>query len=75
VPLFNSDELVVHKRENVEVWQVIPLLLAAVLLTIGLAMFMSGIQHAAEVVQPIIVVTIFSIIGRAARHRRKCCIN
>jgi len=56
VPLFNSDELVVHKRENVEVWQVIPLLLAAVLLTIGLAMFMSGIQHAAEVVQPIIVV-------------------
>lgn len=54
--LRNSDELVVHKHESFEVWQVIPLLLAAVLLTIGLAMFMSGIQHAVDVVQPIIVV-------------------
>lgn len=54
--LRNSDELAVHKHESIEIWQVIPLLLAAVLLTIGLAMFMSGIQHAVDVVQPIIVV-------------------
>jgi len=56
VALRNSDDLVVHKHESIEVWQVIPLLLAAVLLTIGLSMFMSGIQHAVDMVQPIIVV-------------------
>ena len=54
--LRNTDNLAVHKHESIEVWQVIPLLLAAILLTIGLAMFMSGIQHAVDVVQPIIVV-------------------
>lgn len=54
--LRNSDDLAVHKHEPIELWQIIPLLLAAVLLTIGLAMFMSGIQHAVDVVQPIIVV-------------------
>ena len=52
----NSEEFVVNKHESIELWHVIPLLLAAVLLTIGLAMFMSGIQHAVDVVQPIIVV-------------------
>jgi len=56
VALRNSDELAVPKHDSIEVWQVIPLLLAAILLTIGLAMFMSGIQHAVDVVQPIIVV-------------------
>jgi len=56
VALRNSDNLAVHKHESIEVWQIIPLLLAAILLTIGLAMFMSGIQHAVDVVQPIIVV-------------------
>lgn len=54
--LHNSDNLAVHKHESIEVWQIIPLLIAAILLTIGLAMFMSGIQHAVDVVQPIIVV-------------------
>ncbi len=54
--LRNSDDLAVHKHESIELWQIIPLLLAAILLTIGLAMFMSGIQHAVDVVQPIIVV-------------------
>ena len=52
----NSDELVVHKHDTAELWQIIPLLLAAVLLTIGLAMFMSGVQHAVDLVQSIIVV-------------------
>jgi len=56
VALRNSDELLVHKHDATEVWQIIPLLLAAVLLTIGLAMFMSGIQHVVDMVQPIIVV-------------------
>lgn len=51
-----SDELVVRKHEIVEVWQVIPLLVAAVLLTIGLAMFLSGTQQLVDVVQPVIVV-------------------
>jgi len=52
----NSDDLAVHKHESIQLWQIIPLLLAAILLTIGLSMFMSGIQHAVDVVQPIIVV-------------------
>jgi len=56
VALRNLDDIAVPKHDSVEVWQVIPLLLAAILLTIGLAMFMSGIQHAVDVVQPIIVV-------------------
>jgi len=46
----------VRRDETVEVWQVVPLLVAAVLLTIGLAMFLSGTQHLTEVVQPVIVV-------------------
>ncbi len=50
------DELAVRKRESVELRQVLPLLLAAVLLTIGLAMFLSGTRHLVEVVQPVIVV-------------------
>ncbi len=54
--LRDTDELAVPKHDSIEVWQIVPLLLAAILLTIGLAMFMSGIQHAADVVQPIIVV-------------------
>lgn len=52
----NTDIIAVHKHDSIEVWQIIPLLLAAILLTIGLAMFMSGIQHAVDMIQPIIVV-------------------
>ncbi|MEE9320887.1 MAG: hypothetical protein V3U76_10610 [Granulosicoccus sp.] len=50
------DGLVVRKHESVEVRQVVPLLLAAVLLTIGLSMFLSGTQSVVDVVQPVIVV-------------------
>lgn len=45
-----------RKQESVELWQVLPLLLAALLLTVGLAMFLSGTLHPGEVVQPVIVV-------------------
>lgn len=45
-----------RKQQSVEVWQVIPLILAAALLTIGLAMFLSGTQKLIDVVQPVIVV-------------------
>ena len=54
--LFHIDDLAVRKQESVEIWQVLPLLLAAVLLTIGLAMFLSGTERATDVVQPVIVV-------------------
>jgi chemotaxis protein MotA len=50
------DNLQVSKQDSVEIWQLIPLVLAAALLTIGLAMFMSGIQHPIEIIQPVIVV-------------------
>ena len=45
-----------RKPQSVEVWQVIPLILAAALLTIGLAMFLSGTESLVDVVQPVIVV-------------------
>ncbi|NND92868.1 MAG: hypothetical protein HKN42_18575 [Granulosicoccus sp.] len=45
-----------RKPQSVEVWQVIPLILAAALLTIGLAMFLSGTEDLVDVVQPVIVV-------------------
>ncbi len=50
------DNLQVSKQDSVEMWQLIPLVLAAALLTIGLAMFMSGTQHPVEIIQPVIVV-------------------
>jgi hypothetical protein len=56
VSLTTSEELFVRKQQSVEVWQVIPLILAAALLTIGLAMFLSGTQNLGDVVQPVIVV-------------------
>lgn len=45
-----------RKQESVEIWQVIPLILAAALLTVSLAMFLSGTKDPVEVVQPVIVV-------------------
>lgn len=54
--LTTSENLFVRKQQSVEVWQVIPLILAAALLTIGLAMFLSGTEDLVDVVQPVIVV-------------------
>ncbi len=54
--LRKPDEFVVLKHDPKAVWQIIPLVLAAVLLAVGLAMFMSGTQQAIDVVQPVIVV-------------------
>ncbi len=54
--LTTSEELFVRKQQSVEVWQVIPLILAAALLTVGLAMFLSGTHNLVDVVQPVIVV-------------------
>jgi len=56
VSLTTSEDLHVRKQESVEIWQVIPLLLAAALLTVGLAMFLSGTERLVDVVQPVIVV-------------------
>ena len=56
VSLTTSDDLLVRKQESVEIWQVIPLILAAALLTIGLSMFLSGTENLVDVVQPVIVV-------------------
>lgn len=54
--LTTSEDLFVRKRASVDIWQVIPLVLAAALLTIGLAMFLSGTEDLVDVVQPVIVV-------------------
>lgn len=45
-----------RRSEGVELWQVIPLILAAALLTTGLTMFLGGIYNMLEVVRPVIVV-------------------
>lgn len=54
--LTTSEETFVRNRESVEIWQVIPLVMAALLLTIGLAMFLSGTHNIGDVVRPVIVV-------------------
>ncbi len=54
--LTTPEDLFVRKQNRVEVWQVIPLILAAALLTIGLSMFLSGTENLVDVVQPVIVV-------------------
>jgi len=56
VSLTTSEDLFVRKQQSVEIWQVIPLILAAALLSIGLAMFLSGTEDLVDVVQPVIVV-------------------
>ncbi len=45
-----------RKSDSAEVWLLLPLALAAVSLTIGLAMFLSGTERPGEVIQPVIVV-------------------
>lgn len=51
-----SDNPNVQKNPKVDLWQIAPLLLAAALLTIGLAMFLSGTRDLVELVRPLIVV-------------------
>ena len=45
-----------RKSGSVEIWQTVPLVLAAVLLTIGLSMFLSDTVNPVDVVRPVIVV-------------------
>lgn len=45
-----------RKPDSVEVWLILPLAIAAVSLTVGLAMFLSGTQRPGDVIQPVIVV-------------------
>ena len=71
------DNLQVSKHDSVEMWQLIPLVLAAMLLTIGLAMFMSGTQHPVEIIQPVIVVFGVRFVAAAKRSHtftRGCCV-
>lgn len=51
-----SEDFPVHKTENVDLLQIIPLIIAAALLTVGLAMFLSGTENGGELLQPMIVV-------------------
>ena len=51
-----TNELLVRKPDSVEVWLILPLAIAAVSLTVGLAMFLSGTEHPSDVIQPVIVV-------------------
>ena len=51
-----QDGLLVRKSESVELWQTLPLVLATVLLTVGLSMFLSDTVDPVDVVRPVIVV-------------------
>ena len=46
----------VRKSESVDIWQTLPLVLATVLLTVGLSMFLSDTVELVDVVRPVIVV-------------------
>lgn len=61
--LTTSEELFVRRQKSVEIWQVIPLILAAAFLTIGLSMFLSGTEKLIDVVQPVIVVFGGALVG------------
>lgn len=54
--LKTSEELLVRKQQSVNVLQVIPLVLAALLVTIGLAMYLSDTSNIVDVMRSIIVV-------------------
>ena len=45
-----------RKSESVEIWQVLPLVVATVLLTVGLSMFLSDTVELVDVIRPVIVV-------------------
>ena len=45
-----------RKRQGVDVWQIVPLIAAAIMLTIGLSMFLGGTVDLIDVGRPIIVV-------------------
>ena len=50
------DGPVVRKSESVELWQTLPLVLATVLLTVGLSMFLSDTVDPVDVARPVVVV-------------------
>lgn len=54
--LTTSEDPLVRKQQSVNVLQVVPLILAVVLLTVGLALFLSDASEFADVVQSVIVV-------------------
>lgn len=51
-----TDGPTVRNTESVEIWQTLPLVLATVLLTIGLSMFLSDTINPLDVLRPVIVV-------------------
>ncbi|MFK7857421.1 MAG: hypothetical protein AB8B64_01290 [Granulosicoccus sp.] len=63
VLLKTSEELLVRKQQSVNVFQVIPLVLAALLVTIGLAMYLSDTSNIIDAVRSIIVVFGGAIAG------------
>lgn len=54
--LTNSEESLVRKQESVDIWQVLPLVLAATLVAIGLAMFFGGTSNVLDIVPAAVVV-------------------
>lgn len=52
----STDGPIVRNTESVELWQTLPLVLATVLLTIGLSMFLSDTINPLDVLRPVIVV-------------------
>ena len=52
----NSEELLISRAPGVELQQIVPLMLGLIMLTVGLAMFLSGTTDGMALVQPCIVV-------------------
>ncbi len=51
-----TEHMPTRQNHRVDVWHVIPLIAAAVMLTIGLSMFLGGTQSVIDIVRPVIVV-------------------
>ena len=51
-----SEDIPAQRAETVDMRQIVPLLLATTLLTVGLSMFLSGTTDGMQLVQPVIVV-------------------
>lgn len=52
----NSEELLISRAPGVDLQQILPLMLGLVMLTVGLAMFLSGTTDGVALIQPCIVV-------------------
>ena len=68
-----SEELIVRRRQRINSWQLIQLVLATLLVTIGLAMVLSDVGDIVDVVRSVIVVFGGAVTGLLLSFRFTQC--